>query len=154
HMSEVRKAMVDEGSTLNLLTNIILKNVSLTSRVLCAANSIQYNPRGKPILSVSRAVTMLGWDAVSHLAVGAMVFEHFRNQSEKLKEIMLLMLLSANHARQIAIRTGLRGVEEVYLCGMFRNLGELIVACYLPAQHERIMAAIDGNLTEADACEK
>jgi hypothetical protein len=31
---------------------------SLTAMVLRAANSIRYNPRGKPILSVSRAVTM------------------------------------------------------------------------------------------------
>ena len=87
HMAEIGKAMGDEGATLDLLTNIILKNVSLTTRVLRLANSIHYNPRGKPILSVSRAVTMMGWDAIKNLAAGVLVFEHFRNQSEKLKEI-------------------------------------------------------------------
>jgi HD-like signal output (HDOD) protein len=153
HMVEVRKAMGDEGATLNLLTNLILKNVSLTTRVLRLANSVQYNPRGKPILSVSRAVTMMGWDAISHLAVGVLVFEHFRNQSDKLKELTLLMMLSANHARQIAVRSGLRGVEEAYLCGLFRNLGELMVACYLPAEYARIAETLQGDLIEGEVCE-
>src|SRR4029450_302886 len=133
-------AMGDATSTLNMLTNIILKNVSLTTSVLRVANSIHYNPRGKPILSVSRAVTMMGWDAIKSLASAVLVFEHFRNKSDKLKELVLLMMLTANHARQIAIRSGLRGVEEAYLCGLFRNLGELVVACYLPDEYARIFA--------------
>src|SRR5438876_8534136 len=153
-MAEIGKAMGDEGATLNLLTNIILKNVSLTASVLRAANSIHYNPRGKPILSVSRAVTMMGWDAIRHRAAGVLVFEHFRNQSDKLKELVLLMMLTANHARQIAIRSGLRGVEEAYLCGLFRNLGELVVACYLPDEYAHIVEETRRNHKQADACEQ
>jgi HD-like signal output (HDOD) protein len=154
HMVEVGRAMGDESTTLNLLTNIILKNVSLTARVLRLANSIQYNPRGKPVLSVSRAVTMMGWDAINNLALGVLVFEHFRNQSDKLKELVLLMMLTANHARQIAIRSGLRGVEEAYLCGLFRNLGELVVACYLPGEYARILERTKQDQTEAESCEQ
>jgi HD-like signal output (HDOD) protein len=153
HMAEVGKAMGDESTSLNLLTNIILKNVSLTTTVLRMANSMHYNPRGKPILSVSRSVTMMGWDAINHLAAGVLVFEHFRNQSGKLKELILLMMLTANHARQIAIRSGLRGVEEAYLCGMFRNLGELVVACYLPDKYAGILEGMTRNQTEVEACE-
>jgi HD-like signal output (HDOD) protein len=154
HMAEVWKAMGDEGATLNLLTNIILKNISLTTRVLRVANSIHYNPRGRPILSVSRAVTLMGWDAIKNLAASVLVFEHFRNQSDKLKEMVLLMMLTANHARQIAIRSGLRGVEEAYLCGLFRNLGELVVACYLPDEYARILEETRRNHREAEACEQ
>ena len=143
--------MGSESTTLNLLTNIILKNVSLTTMVLRAANSIHYNRRGKSILSVSRAVTVMGWDAINNLALGVLVFEHFRDQSEKLKELVLLMMLTANHARQIAIRCGLWGIEEAYLCGMFRNLGELLVACYFPKEYERILDGTSRNQTEAEA---
>src|SRR5437016_5883285 len=139
-MAEVSKAMGSESTTLNLLTNLVLKNVSLTAIVLRTANSVSYNPRGKPILSVSRAITMMGWDSVGHLSAGVLVFEHFGDQSGRLKELVLLMLLTGNHARQIAIRSGLRRIEEAYLCGMFRNLGELIVACYLPGEYATIQS--------------
>src|SRR5260370_21809352 len=155
HMAQLAKAVGEESTTLNLLTNIILKNVSLTTVVRRAANSIHYNPRGKPILSVSRAVTMMGWDAVRNLGAGVLLFEHFGEQMDRPKELMLQMLLTANHARQIAMRTGLQGIEEAYLCGMFRNLGELIAACYLPKEYADILAAANGRqLSQAGSCER
>lgn len=154
HMSQLTKAVGDETTTLNLLTNIILKNVSLTAIVLQAANSIHYNPRGKPILSVSRAVTMMGWDSIRQLGAGVLVFEHFSERMDKPKELMLLMLLTANHARQIAMRAGVQGIEEAYLCGMFRNLGELIAACYLPKEYAEIVeTARSRQISQAASCE-
>lgn len=154
-MAEIAKAMGNEGTTLNLLTNLILKNVSLTATVLRAANSIYYNPTGKPVLSVSRAVTMMGWDSIGNMAAGILIFEHFRSKSEKLQKLVLLMMLTGNQARQIAIRSGRRGIEEAYLCGMFRNLGELVAACYLPTEYAKILALVkDDNLTEWEACER
>ena len=155
HMAQLTKAVGDESTTLNLITNIILKNVSLTALVLRAANSIHYNPRGKPVLSVSRAVTIMGWDSVVKLGAGVLLFEHFREQMDKPKELMLLMLLTGNHARQIAMRAGLRSIEEAYLCGMFRNLGELAMACYLQKEYADILQiANEAQVTEADACER
>ncbi len=154
HMAELAHALGEEGTSLNLLTNVILKNVSLTARVLRLANSFHYNPRGKPILSVSRAVTTIGWDSIRNLGAGVLLFEHFRRQSDKLKELTLLMLLTGNHARQIALRAGLHGIEEAYLCGMLRNLGELMVACYLPDKYERILESMNRTKTAgSDACE-
>jgi HD-like signal output (HDOD) protein len=155
HMAQLTKAVGDESTTLNLITNIILKNVSLTAMVLRAANSIHYNPRGKAILSVSRAVTIMGWDSVLNLGAGVLLFEHFREQMDKPKELILLMLLTGNQARQIAMRAGLRSIEEAYLCGMFRNLGELVAACYLPKEYGEILHSAHGaQLTEAEACER
>jgi HD-like signal output (HDOD) protein len=155
HMAALGKAMSSESTSLNLLTNLILKNVSVTTVVLRAANSVYYNHNGKPVLSVSRAVTMMGWDSIRNLAATVLVFEHFRNQSEKLKELAVLMLLTGNHARQIAIRSGMRGIEEAYLCGMFRNLGEMVIAAYLPDEYAKIrQAATEALLSEADACER
>jgi HD-like signal output (HDOD) protein len=153
-MAELTHALSDEGTSLNLLTNVILKNVSLTAMVLRLANSFHYNPRGKAILSVSRAVTMIGWDSIRNLGAGVLLFEHFRRQSDTLKELTLLMLLTGNHSRQIAIRVGRRGVEEAYLCGMLRNLGELIVACYLPDDYARILESMSRTKSAGtDACE-
>jgi HD-like signal output (HDOD) protein len=155
HMAEIAKAMGNDGTTLNLLTNLILKNVSLTATVLRAANSIYYNPTGKPVLSVSRAVTMMGWDSIGNLAAGILIFEHFRNKSDKLQKLVLLMMLTGCQARQIAIRSGRRGIEEAYLCGMFRNLGELVVACYLPKEYAKILAGVkDDNLNESESCDR
>ncbi len=146
--------MSDESTTQNLLTNIVLKNVSLTAMVLRSANSVHYNPGGKPTLSVSRALTLMGWDSVRSLSAAVLLFEHFCQQPERLKELVLLMLLTGNHARQIALRSGMRAIEEAYLCGMFRNLGELAVACHRPDQYAAIQKMMaHGRKTAPEACE-
>ena len=62
------------------------------------------------------------------MATGVVLLEHFRKHSPGLKELILLSLLTANHAREVADRVGYPKREEAYLCGMFRNLGEVLVA--------------------------
>jgi hypothetical protein len=49
----------------------------------------------------------------------------------------MLSLLSANHARELTASSG-RG-EEAYLLGMLRNLGEVLVACYMPAEYAAVL---------------
>ncbi len=89
------------------------------------------------------------------MGAGVLLFEHFHRQSDQLKELTLLMLLTGNHARQLAIRAGIRGIEEAYLCGMFRNLGELSLACYFPDDYASVMArARETKCTLSEACER
>jgi hypothetical protein len=51
----------------------------------------------------------------------------------------MMSLLSANHARELAACLGTVGSEEAYLFGMLRNLGEILVACYLPEQYAAVL---------------
>ena len=130
HITELMATAGDEDATLRRLANLILKNVSLTAKVLRVVNSVYFNRAGRSILSISHAVTLLGWDAVRHLAAGMLMFDHFKN-SARGREQMLISLLTASHARQVAKHARYAHAEEAYLCGMFRNLGELLVSCYL-----------------------
>ena len=139
HVRELLALTAAEEASLSKLTNLILKSVSLSAKMLRLANSVQYNRSGRRILSVSHAITLLGWEAVRDLASGMHLFEHFRQGPAGLRELMVLSLLTANHARQASLLVHYPQVEEAYLCGMFRNLGELLVAAYMPSQYAQIM---------------
>jgi HD-like signal output (HDOD) protein len=142
----------DEDATLRRLANLILKNVSLTAKVLRVVNSVYFNRASRSILSISHAVTLLGWDAIRHLAAGMLMFDHFKN-SARGRDQMLIALLTANHARQVAKHARYTHGEEAYLCGMFRNLGELLVSCYLHEAYSEILEAIKNNQwTDREAC--
>ena len=141
HITELMATAGDEDATLRRLANLILKNVSLTAKVLRVVNSVYFNRAGRSILSISHAVTLLGWDAVRHLAAGMLMFDHFKN-SGRGREQMLISLLTASHARQVAKHARYAHAEEAYLCGMFRNLGELLVSCYLPEAYAEILENI------------
>jgi len=148
-------AAADEDASLRQVTNIILKSVSLSSKLLRTMNSAYFNRSGKPILSVSHAVILLGWDTIRDLALSIMLFEKFVRKAPGVKELMLMSLLTASHARRVAHQAHYPRTEEAYLCGMFCGLGELLVACYLPTQYAEILAAIKNQkLKEPEACQR
>jgi HD-like signal output (HDOD) protein len=143
---------VAEEASLQHITNVILKDYSLTLRILRTANSALHNRSGRQIHSISHAVTLLGVEAVREMATGVVLLEHFRKHSPGLKELILLSLLTANHAREVADRVGYPRREEAYLCGMFRNLGEVLVACYHPRGYAAVLLRMQDRLPVAQAC--
>jgi len=131
----------DSAVSAHQLTDLIIRDYSLTLKVLRAANSQNYS--GRPILSITRAVTHLGTVAVRHLASSILIFEHFHNKPAGVRELMMLSMLSANHVREIVRLVGNVPLEEAYLCGMTHNVGEVLTAYYLPAQYARILALVE-----------
>ncbi len=132
---------------------MILKDYSLTLSILRRANSCLNNRTDRRIRSISQAVTLLGFEAVREIAVGLVLLEHFRKPSPGLKELILLSLLTAHHAREVADQVGYVQREEAYLCGMFRNLGEILVACYYPREYAAVLIRIqDRRIPVAQAC--
>jgi hypothetical protein len=78
-------------------------------------------------------------------ASGLLLFEQYRRRSPGLKELMLLSLLTASHAREAAARRGQADPEAAQLCGMFRNLGEVLAAAHLPSEYAEIMRRTKEN---------
>lgn len=147
--------MGNDEASLRHLTNTILRDYSITLAVIRVANSAYYNRSGKPICSVARAVTLMGIDAIKRLASGLLLLENYEKRPSGLKELLLLSMLTASHSRQLALRLRMKAAEEVYLCGMFRNLGEVLVAFYFGDLYERVLREIrDNKLTEPEACVK
>lgn len=129
----------DERTTLDQFANVILRNVSLTTRLLRTVNSIYFNRRENPILSVSHAIVILGWDTIRDIAASMMLIENFGKQSGAVKELLLLSVLTGNSAREIASRCKYPRIEDAYLCGMFSAFGELLAATYVPEEYNRIL---------------
>ncbi len=137
-IADTISALDDNASSMQRLTNIVLREYSLTLSVVRTANSAQYRRTDKQIQSVTRAMMLLGARTVRQLASSLLLFENYRKHSAGLKELMLLSLLTANHARAVALRLGISDPEEAHLSGMCRNLGEVLVACHFPVDYARI----------------
>jgi YD repeat-containing protein len=152
HIQQVMHALDDEETSLRRLTSLVLRDYSLTLKVLRTANSVQYNRSGRQVISVSHAVVLLGTQAIRYLASSLALFEHFRQQSPGLKELMLLSLLTATEARAVAAEIRYPRREEAYLCGMFRNLGEILIANYFAPQYASILQEMkEHDLSDREA---
>ena len=113
----------DSASSLQRLANVVLREYSLTLGVVRTANTAHYRRTGRPIQSATHAMMMLGARTVRELASSLLLFENYARRSPVLKELMVMSLITANHARALATSTNRGDPEEAHLCGMFRNLG-------------------------------
>lgn len=152
---ETITALDDDLASLQRLANRVLNEYSLTLGMVKTANSAHYRRGTRPIQSATHAMMMLGARTVRQIASGLLLFENYAKKSPELKELMLLSLLTANHARAAAAEMGLMDPEEAHLCGMFRNLGEVLIAGHFPDEYKRVRALVENDgLSEAAAAKQ
>ena len=134
----LNKASTSKTESLASVSNAILKDISLTNKILRIVNSAYYS-RGGKISTISRAVVMLGINPIKSLAASLMLFEHLQNKSQahQLKEDAVTSLFSARLANDLALKNRINQHEEAFLCALLQQLGKLLVRFYL---HEESLA--------------
>ena len=145
-VSTINKIAGSDKETISNLSNSILKDFSLTNKILRLVNSVYYRQAGGGSIStISRAVLVLGFDAVRNIAITVMLFEHLQNKgnANQLKEDFLRANLAAILAKDISERAASRDVEQVFICSMFHNLGRLLSQFYFPEESEEIKRTMD-----------
>lgn len=136
------------------LSKVILKDYSLTNKVLQVVNSAYYS-LGRPVNSISKAVTILGFDAVRDLATAIALFEDFIKsgvEKEGISKILTRSFLSALQARDLAVEKEMKILpEEAFICALLHNLGKIIVCIYLPDMYREIEEKISSGMSEEGA---
>jgi HD-like signal output (HDOD) protein len=154
HANEIlaRTLDVDSGSS-QALIRIILHDPGLAAQVLRAANSVMYNHSGRPILNIAHATTLLGWLQVRNMADTVRHIEHFANHSPGLPELVLGSVLTAVQSRNVAAAIGYPRPEEAYICGLLRNIGEVLIGCHFPHEYSRVILTMEEDkIPERAAC--
>ena len=136
------------------LSRVVLKDYSLTNKVLQIVNSAYYS-LSKPISSISRAVTVLGFDAVREIALGIALFDDFVKsgvEKEPISKLMTQAFLSGLQAREVAVKKNLNVLpEEAFICSLLHRLGRIIVCIYLPNVFKEIENKIAAGKSEESA---
>ena len=145
-VSTINKITESDKGNISSLSNMILKDFSLTNKILRLVNSVYYRQAGGGSIStISRAVLVLGFDAVRNISITVMLFEHLQNKANAnhLKEEFLHANLAAILAKDIGEKTSSRDLEQVFICSMFHNLGRLLSQYYFPDESEEIKRVIE-----------
>jgi HD-like signal output (HDOD) protein len=148
-------AMNNEEYDFDELVQIVLSDFALTQKVLRLANSAMYMAFGGNITTVTRALMVLGMDAVGHLVVGLKIVDHFHHTAPRRIDAKLELnrtMLSSFVARKLTERGDRRVGEEAVVCTLMRQVGKLLVVFYLEAEWDRIREACEHGASEDDAC--
>jgi HD-like signal output (HDOD) protein len=158
YISEINeKASPKSLTTAAQLANIIIKDYSLTIKLLKIVNSALYGQFSGQIATISRAVVILGFEKVRLAATSLIFFKHMQNcpQADEIKKVILTSFLSAFLARDIAVNLGVKEAEDIFICAMLHNFGRLLMMYYFPEEYrESIKLMAEENLKEPDATRK
>ena len=140
------------------MTRTVLSDPVLTQKVLRLANSGMYSAFGQHVNTVTKAVLVLGTEAIGHLALGLKLIEELAATSNDTTIAHIEMekaVLAGIVAQQVASTAESRHGEEAVVCSMLHTLGRMMMTFYMPERWMELqrLAAQSGRTLEEAAPE-
>ena len=142
----INKIAASDRESVAKLSGTILKDFALTNKILKLVNSAFFRQAGGGNIStVSRAVMVLGFDAVRNIAITVLLFEHLQNKgnANHLKDEFLRANFAGILAKGVGAKTAQRDVEQSFICSMFFNLGRMLTQYYFPEEGEDVRRLVE-----------
>lgn len=156
HITEISQKSSTSGvSSATELSNVILKDFALTTKVVRLVNSSFYGQFGGEITTVSRAVVILGYEQVRAAVLSIILFEHMQNneQAKELKNAAYMALMSGIIAREKAKQMkniNEDDVESAFVASMFHTLGKLLTIYYFSEEYEAMKKMVANKGVDED----
>lgn len=140
-ISAILGAMRGEDEHEFNMTQTVLTDPVLTQKVLRLANSGMYSAFGQRVNTVSKAVLVLGTEAIGHLALGLKLIEELSKSmpdSEVAHIEMEKAVLAGMVAQQVASGCQPKVAEEAVVCSILHSLGRMMVSFYMPERWQQL----------------
>lgn len=136
------------------LAHLVLQDSSMTARVLRLANSAYYNPAGRPVSTISRAILMLGFDTVRSIALTIAIIDPLLKglQHDHVIQEMARAFHAAVQAKAIAEARGITNIEEVFIAALLYRLGHMAFWCF-PFGHAKTLDSAYQQWEDLDQAE-
>lgn len=146
-IENVNRAISEDSCSASQLGSIIERDQALASKVLRLANSSYYGLSGK-VDTISRAITILGFNTVKNIALSISVLKIFNGSLKHTVDFIGLwshslacavaskVLMSVKHKQQ---------AEKVFLAGIMHDIGKLLINFVFSAEQETIMSRVAGS---------
>lgn len=126
---DISKVSDSEESSAAELARVVLKDAAMTAKLLRVANSPIFNPIGKSISTVSRAVVQLGFQEVRSICLSIAIVESILKGKQKQKQHVIEEMARAFHAavqaRSFARKRKDSSPEEVFIATLLFRLGDM-----------------------------
>ncbi len=152
-VTDVTDAVNSEKTSASDVAQIVLKDASLTSRLLRVVNSFHFNPTKQPINTVSRAVMVMGFDQVRALTLSMVLVDNLGKgkNRQKLVEEMALAFHAATQAQELAEKLKAKNPEDVFVATLLSRLGQMAFWAFADEAADALQQALDSGLNEVEA---
>ena len=156
-ITEINTIVSSESEGSSKLAQTILQDFSLTNKLLKLVNTVSYSQFGGQINTISKAVSIEGFESVRNIAMSLILMDFLQNksQAQELKDDVISSFFSGIVAVQLSEGMSARDVEETMICAMFLNLGRMIAKFYFFEESEEVTRLMeDKALSEEQAAMK
>jgi HD-like signal output (HDOD) protein len=156
-VANVTKAINSKNTSASEVAQTILRDASLTSRLLKVANSFNYSPSGNKISTVSRAVMVLGFKQVGALTLTLALIDSLSGaaQRDKLTEEMSQSFHAAVQAQELAKKMGCKSPEDIFIATLLSRLGNMAFWAFSDKESNEVLNLIKSeNISQPEAEEK
>ncbi len=127
----VLQKLSDPETTSKEIETVIIRDPSLTARILKLANSPFYG-RARLIKTISEATVLIGFNILKSLVVASAVREFFKVFGLIEQLLWQHSVAVAFIARLIATKKSLKNTEEVFLSGLLHDIGKIVLQLKVP----------------------
>lgn len=152
-VTEVTQVVNSEDTSASDVAHVVLRDASLTGRLLKVVNSFHFNPTSQAINTVSRAVMVMGFDKVRVLTLSMMLIDNLSQgtQRQKLLDEMAQAFHAATQAQEFAKLTKAGEPEDIFVATLLSRLGRMAFWAFADASAEKLMAEIASGKDETEA---
>ncbi len=149
-MVEVLKISSDADSSASDLAAIIMKDPTLTAKMLRVVNSPYYG-RIQKITTVNQAVVTLGQRTVAAIALSTSVYNAVNKVDSSIdrKRFWRHSMEVAIAARMIAESIEFGPSEEAFVAGLLHEIGTLVLEASFPGDFKRVWRLIEAGENQA-----
>jgi HD-like signal output (HDOD) protein len=122
------------------LASLVSRDLATMTRVISAANTIGYNPRGIEVRTVSQAIQTIGLERVRSIALGTMLVRNAEGADEDRRIVASRSLVSGLLAQTVLEQRRTEDPEQGFVCASLRNYGELLLVNFLPQEYREARA--------------
>ena len=152
-VQEIISVSEDYDSNVAQLVQGVLKDASMTTKILKLANTALYNPTDKKVNTVSRAITLMGFDSVRAICLTIALVESIA-QSVNRKyfiKVFTCALHAATQARALCKNIDSKNAEEVFVAALLWNVGELAFWCFAKNEGKALISELDRGVSREEA---
>ncbi|NVD97086.1 HDOD domain-containing protein [Massilia sp. BJB1822] len=154
-VARVVQLVDDDDQGTQSLAYYVLSDVALTQKILRLANTPKYRTAGgAAVTTISRAISLLGFDNVKTTALAMLLVDTLANSkhAHSVRQELEAALCASLMGRELARLSAWQGAEEASIGALFKNIGPLLIAS---REHERFreIAALmsEGKHSQAQA---
>lgn len=141
-VNNILQVTADDRSSAGDLASFVEKDQAISNKVLRMANSAYYGLI-REVETISRAITIIGFNEVVNLTVGMGVFSTLSRQAENngmdVRGLWLHSIACGTACRIIGKRTGCEDPAQLFLNGLLHDTGKVLMAAYLPEEYDKVL---------------